>query len=191
MSEGCLSLWLAHLQHLQSRGGKVYFDTNYRAALWRGRTDQLQSYQAALLHCDYFLPSLEDCQQIWGCENLSHALDQLKSLLPVSGSAPVICLKAQQQLCWLEAGLCRQFSLRFSDQMLDATGAGDAFSGALIAALQQGLEAAAAIQIAHSAASLVVQHQGAILPDAVWPALRQQLQQLGLPPKKAKSGNSV
>lgn len=188
MSEGCLSLWLAHLQQLQSRGGKVYFDTNYRAALWRERTDQLQWYQAALLHCDCFLPSLEDCQQIWGCENLKQALDQLQSLLPVAGPAALICLKAQQQLCWLEAGIISQFSLKFSDQMLDATGAGDAFSGALIAALQQGLAAEQAIQIAHSAASLVVQHQGAILPDAVWPVLRQQL---GLQPQKAKSGNSV
>lgn len=191
MSEGCLSLWLAHLQQLQSRGGKVYFDTNYRAALWRERTDQLQWYQAALLHCDYFLPSLEDCQQIWGCENLKQALEQLQSLLPVEGPVPVICLKAQQQLCWLEAGQCRQFSLTFSDQMLDATGAGDAFSGALIAALQQGLTAAVAIQIAHCAASLVVQYQGAILPDAVWPQLQQQLQQQGLQPQKAKSRNSV
>lgn len=191
MSEGCLSLWFAHLQRLQMSGGKVYFDTNYRAALWRGRTDQLQCYQAALLHCDYFLPSLEDCQQIWGCESLKQALDQLQSLLPVVGSAPVICLKAQQQLYWLAAGTQQHFHLKFSQQMVDATGAGDGFSGALIAALQQGLAADQAIQIAHLTASQVVQYQGAILPDAVWPELKQQLQQLGLQPQTAKSGNSV
>ncbi|RVT47103.1 sugar kinase [Rheinheimera sediminis] len=189
MSDVVLSRWLTFLQQLQSRGGRVCFDTNFRAALWLGRDDKLLCYQAALLHCDYFLPSLDDCLSIWGCDSLTQALEQLQSLLPVS--SPVICLTADQLVFWLEAGTLSQFSLQFSEQMLDATGAGDAFSGALIAALQQGLEAAVAIEIAHSAASLVVQHQGAILPDVVWPALRQQLQQLGLPPQTAKSGNSV
>ena len=191
MSDGVLSRWLAFLDQLQSRGGRVYFDTNFRAALWQSRDDKLLCYQAALLHCDYFLPSLDDCLSIWGCDSLTQTLDQLQSLLPVSGSVPVICLTALQQVFWLEAGAVHQFSLKFSEQMLDATGAGDAFSGALITALQQGMTAHQSVQIAHSAASLVVQHQGAILPDAVWPELKQQLLSLGLQSGKTTSGNSV
>ncbi|CAI3798541.1 sugar kinase [Rheinheimera sp. MM224] len=191
MSDGVLSRWLTFLQRLQSRGGRVYFDTNFRATLWQGRDDKLLCYQAALLHCDYFLPSLDDSLAIWGCDSLTQTLDQLQSVLPVSGPVPVICLTADQLVLWLEAGTVHQFSLKFSDQMLDATGAGDAFSGALIAALQQGLIAESAVQIAHAAASLVVQHQGAILPDSVWPQLQRQLTQLGLRPQDAKSGSSV
>ena len=191
MSDAVLSRWLVFLDQLQSRGGRVYFDTNFRAALWQSRDDKLLCYQAALLHCDYFLPSLDDCLAIWGCDSLTQTLDQLQSLLPVSGPAPLVCLTAQQQVFWLEAGTVSQFSLIFREQMLDATGAGDAFSGALIAAVQQGLTAESAVQIAHAAASLVVQHQGAILPDSVWPQLKQQLRQLGLQPQEAKSGNFV
>lgn len=191
MSDGVLSRWLQFLQQLRNRGGRVYFDTNFRAALWQGRTGKLISYQAALLHCDYFLPSLEDCQSIWECESLTQALDQLQSLLPVSGPAPVVCLTAQQQVFWLEGGTIKEFSLKFSEQMLDATGAGDAFSGALIAAIQQGIAAPQAVPIAHQAASVVVQHQGAILPDSVWPQLKQQLMQLGLRPQSTQSGSSA
>ncbi|MDF3127104.1 sugar kinase [Rheinheimera sp. 1928-s] len=191
MSDGVLSRWLTFLDQLQNRGGKVYFDTNFRAALWQSRHDKLLCYQAALLHCDYFLPSLDDCLAIWGCDSLTQTLEQLQSLIPVSEPAPVICLTAEQQVFWLEAGTVNQFSLTFSEQMLDATGAGDAFSGALIAAVQQGLTAESAVQIAHSAASLVVQHQGAILPDAVWPELKQQLQQQGFGPQQAQTGSSV
>lgn len=189
MSEAVLPRWLAFLTALQQRGGRVYFDTNYRAALWQGRTDCLSCYQAALFYCDYFLPSLEDCQSIWGVETQAQALEQLQSLLPVVGARPVICLTAQQQVYWLDAGSVQQFGLTFSDQMLDATGAGDAFSGALIATLQQGFTAEAAVQIAHSAASLVVQHQGAILPDALWPQLKQQLRSLGLQSDQTKGGS--
>jgi 2-dehydro-3-deoxygluconokinase len=191
MSDGVLSRWLLFLQQLRNRGGRVYFDTNFRAALWQDRTCKLTSYQAALLHCDYFLPSLEDCQSIWECDSLTQALELIQSELPVSGPAPVVCLTAQQQVFWLEASTIKQFSLKFSEQMLDATGAGDAFSGALIAALQQGLTAESAVQIAHSAASLVVQHQGAILPDSVWPQLKLRLLQLGLRPQQTQSGSSV
>lgn len=187
MSDGVLSRWLTFLQQLQKRGGRVYFDTNFRAALWQDRDDKLLCYQAALLHCDYFLPSLDDCQSIWGVETQTQALEQLQSQLPVTGAKAVICLTAQQQVYWLEAGNIQPFSLNFSNQMLDATGAGDAFSGALIAALQQGLTAESAVQIAHSAASVVVQHRGAILPDAVWPALKQQLLALGLQTDKTKA----
>jgi len=187
MSDGVLSRWLLFLQQLRNRGGRVYFDTNFRAALWQDRTGKLTSYQAALLHCDYFLPSLEDCQSIWECDSLTQALELLQSELPVAGPEPVVCLTAQKQVFWLDAGTIKQFSLKFCEQMLDATGAGDAFSGALIAAVQQGLTAESAVQIAHAAASLVVQHQGAILPPSVWPQLQQQLKLLGLQPAAIKS----
>jgi 2-dehydro-3-deoxygluconokinase len=191
MSETVLPRWLAFLAALQQRGGRVYFDTNFRAALWQGRHDKLACYQAALLHCDYFLPSLDDCLAIWACDGVDQTLHQFQSLLPVTRPTPVICLTAEQQVFWLEAGTTQQFSLQFSQQMVDATGAGDAFSGALIVALLQGMAAGQAIGVAHSAASLVVQHQGAILPDSVWPELKQQLLQLGLKPQDAKRGKSV
>lgn len=191
MSDSVLSRWLDFLSQLQHRGGRVYFDTNFRAALWQGRHDKLACYQAALLHCDYFLPSLDDCLAIWSCDGVDQTLDQLQRLLPLSGLAPVICLTAEQQVFWLEAATVQKFSLQFSQQMVDATGAGDAFSGALIVALQQGMAAGQAIAVAHSAASTVVQHQGAILPDSVWPELKKQLRQLGLQSEYISSESSA
>ena len=190
MSEAVLSSWLEYLLQLQQRGGQVYFDTNYRAALWQGRIDLLQCYQAAMQHCNYFLPSLEDCHCIWGSDTPAQALELLQRLLSTATVSsftnssftdkPVICLTAQQQLCWLDGSGYQQFSLQFSPQMVDATGAGDAFSGALIAALQQALPIAQAVNIAHKAASTVVQQQGAILSEATWPELLAQLKSLGL-----------
>jgi 2-dehydro-3-deoxygluconokinase len=188
MSPEVTSLWLDFLAEHQRRGGRVYFDTNYRSALWAGRDDCLLCYQQALRHCNYFLPSLDDCFAIWGGSELQTGLKLLEELALEFQPKVQICLTAKAEVFWWQGGHWQQFSLSFSEKIQDATGAGDAFSGALIAALQQDLTPAMAIPIAHTAASTVVQHKGAILPKASWPVLTQQLQALGLRPKTLSAG---
>lgn len=181
MSEAVLAQFLLALQRLRQRGGRVYFDSNYRAALWRDRPGAQPWYQAALLHCDYFFPSLDDIRAIWpGLHELAPALDVLAQLALQHQPAMQIYLRAEAQVCWWSNRQWQHFPLQFCAPVVDTSGAGDAFCAALIAAIQQQLAPAQAVAIAHQAASTLVAYSGAILPAAAWPALKAKLAGLGL-----------
>ncbi|GFD93396.1 2-dehydro-3-deoxygluconokinase [Alteromonas sp. KUL156] len=162
MSEEVLHCWLAFLERQRAKGKLVFFDTNYRANLWRRRDDVVNAYQQAIAKADYFLPSDEDLKTIFKFSNTA-MLEQFCAALPC-----ITLMSAKRKACYWVKGELNTLPLDFSDTMVDATGAGDAFSGGFISGISQNMSIEQAIKKAHACASKVVQFKGAILPESQW-----------------------
>lgn len=139
-------------------GTRVSLDANLRLKLWplpRARA----CLTAALADCDLFLPSLEDMQILSGLE----APEAIVDWCHANGAKDVV-LKLGPDGALVSSGGTRERVSGRRVTLVDATGAGDCFSGNLLARLCAGDDVFTAARWANVAASLAVQGHGAVAP---------------------------
>ncbi len=153
----------------RARGGVVVFDSNYRSVLWSGQDNPTAYYDAAIAHADLYLPSLEDEQLIHNYPDEEAVIKALRQL-----DCEHVVLTLSGEVVWINAADVNRYSVSVTEAV-DTTGAGDAFSGGLIAALCSGKTMPEAIGFAHRVASDVVLVRGAILPKDYWDTLKTVL----------------
>lgn len=170
MSQSVRERFFDWLAVYRSEGGVVCFDSNYRPKLWAAEDDMRTTYESAIAVADMYLPSIEDGQAIHG----KFTTEVAKGFIQQFGLQHVV-ITNDDKATWLSQEQVSDIPLTFASSIQDATGAGDAFSGGLLAALLQGAPMPQAINFAHEVASAVVQTQGAILPKKVWRDLKQTL----------------
>lgn len=150
-------------------GTAVSLDANLRLKLWplaRARACIVE----AIRYCDIFLPSLEDAQQLSGLDlpdsiiDWAHACGAVRVVLKM-GADGALASDGQQRLR-LPA---------YQVRAIDASGAGDCFSGNLLARLVQGADLFGAARYANAAAALAVQGFGAVAPLPAADAVRRLL----------------
>ncbi|TQV85109.1 sugar kinase [Exilibacterium tricleocarpae] len=151
------------LEAYRAGGGRVYFDSNYRAALWRSQDSVAAIYDSAIAHTDLYLPSLDDECAIRGLDSEV----AITAALQRTGVAEAVMTLPGEAL-WITPQQVTRYALPQSAAVVDTTGAGDAFSGALMAGLIGGAAMPAAIRFAHRVAAAVVGVQGALLPEKAW-----------------------
>ena len=153
----------------------VSFDSNLRLKLW--------SIERARIHiantvsrCDLFLPSIEDMTTLTGLTDpeaitrWSHDQGAPRVVLKLG---PQGALVSEQRLpVGGKPGQPQYDSVLIPGRqvsMVDATGAGDCFCGNILARLSLGDDLVTAARYANTAASLAVQHWGAVacLPTAL------------------------
>jgi 2-dehydro-3-deoxygluconokinase len=152
---------LAALDATRARGGRVAFDTNFRARLWPDRASAQAAYRAALGRADIVLASAEDLDQLFGGGGLAE--------LP-TGHAEVVVKLAEPAVRIFHRGAGVTVPAPPVAKVVDTTAAGDSFAAAYLAARLAGADAAAAARCGHCLAGAVVQHRGAILPRSAMPA---------------------
>ncbi len=112
---------------------------------------------ALLANLDWITPNAGEAVLLTGCDAPAAAAAEL---LGRGVRNVAITLGADGAMLVNDDG-CEVFEAATVD-VVDTTGAGDTFNGVLAAALNEGLDSAAAIQLAVRAASLSVQRPGAI-----------------------------
>lgn len=138
--------------------GLFAFDPNLRTALWPLETAHAVTHEV-MRHCDIALPGLDDARQLTGLQmpeeiaRFYHDLGASVVALTL-GAEGVLISTAEQQVTL--PGL--QVTAK------DATGAGDCFNGAFLAALLAGLEPVVAADRANRAAALSTTGYGAVAP---------------------------
>lgn len=163
---------LAAARIAREHGVKVAYDPNYRPRLWAGQGG-LAAARAALLELlpltDFLLPSYPADVVL------------LDSVLPDAGPAAVRAAAAQFALggaevamkCGADGSLVVQDGVQTAvsavpaPQVVDTTGAGDAWNGAYLLHRLQGTPPARAAALANGIAADKLRHRGAIppLPD--------------------------
>ena len=149
---------LEAIEVAQAHQTLVSLDANLRLKLWplpRARA----CIAAALARCDLFLPSLEDAVLLCAQEDPQAIVDWSHR-----AGASVVVLKLGAQGCLVSDGVRRETIPGRSVPLVDATGAGDCFSGNLLARLARGMDLFEAARAANVAASLAVQGFGAVAP---------------------------
>ncbi|TDH64085.1 sugar kinase [Dankookia rubra] len=155
----------------KAAGVKVSYDTNLRLALWP------QARAAAVIHAaiaaaDIALPSLDDARVLTGLQAPEAIADFYLRL-----GCPIVLLKQGKDgvlVATPEGG--RTLIPPCRVKAVDATGAGDAFAGALLARLLAGDAPVEAATYANACAALSTTGYGAVAPlprpDAVRALLR-------------------
>lgn len=161
----------------------VAIDTNYRAALWPPERAAALIH-AAIAQADIALPSIDDARLLSGRAEPDAILDFYLGLGP---SIVALKLGAAGALLASPAGRLRVPALAV--RAVDATGAGDVFSGSFLARLLAGDAAEAAARYAAAAAGLSTTGLGAVAPiprpEAVRAALAGLTARPAMPEKTA------
>ncbi len=171
---GRRALW-SWLRGYRAAGGTVVYDSNYREALWPALAQARSAHLEMLEHTDIFLPGVADELRLRELTDRS----ALGGILADLTASEVVLKDGGAQVTVYEGGKVSVISPEAVAQVVDASGAGDAFNGAYLAARIHGLNTGAAAGFACTVSAAVIQHRGAVLPAAAWQLLRDQLRHNG------------
>lgn len=143
----------------KSAGVKLSYDTNLRASLWPAARAAAVIH-AAIAQADIALPSLDDATALTGLTEPEAIADFYLGL-----GCPLVLLKlGKEGVLLARPGAERIRIPPHRVAAVDATGAGDAFAGALLARLLAGDAALAAARYANACAALATTGYGAVAP---------------------------
>lgn len=143
-------------------GARIAFDPNARPVLWKSLAIMGSTMTVAAGLSDIVLPTFSDERATFGdadaAATRSRYLDLgVGEVVVKDGSAPAL-LGFAGQLAEVPAT---------QGTVVDATGAGDAFNGAYLAARLNGADPLEAAAAAHRVAGLVIGHRGALIDPAL------------------------
>jgi 2-dehydro-3-deoxygluconokinase len=153
---------LALLDALVAAGTRVAFDSNYRPAGWPDPATAAARIDDVLARTALALPTLDDEQALHGDRDAGATLRRIAAL----GVEEVVVklgpdgALVQGELVPAEPGV----------DVVDTTGAGDAFDAGYLHARLAGLAPAAAAAEGARLAATVLRHRGAIVPAEAMPA---------------------
>lgn len=151
------------LKRLRSQVGRIAFDPNVRLMLWETPQVAAAVIGAAISACDIALPSSDDLSVLLHTDQPAQQLAVLKQL-----GVHEVALTLGPAGCTVADGDdCTQLASPVPENVLDTSGAGDAFNGVYLAKRLQGLGAVQAAEAGLRVASRVVTHAGAVVPAKV------------------------
>lgn len=168
LSDSAQAATLHAAQLAREAGTLVAFDPNYRPGLWavRGGAGAARAALAELLpHVDLLLPSFPaDGLFLPGA-----ATDAAQAAGAFGRLAPVVALKAGAGGAWLCSPQCSPEGVVHTPaepdvQVVDTTGAGDAWNGAFLAGLLDRQPLTRALRLANITAARKLRFRGAIPP---------------------------
>lgn len=143
-------------------GRLVAFDPNIRPALWPDVGDMRSSIMLAASASSIVLPTFSDDAPFFG----DRSAEQTVRRYLESGAREVV-VKDGPNPVHVSTGRNSLFvSVEEVDNIVDATGAGDAFNGAYLAARLAGSSPEIATRAGARMAAKVIRHQGALIPRA-------------------------
>jgi 2-dehydro-3-deoxygluconokinase len=148
----------AAMQLARAAGSMVSFDANLRLKLWPLARARACITEAVALS-DIFLPSLDDAVSLCGLDEPDRIIDWGHSR-----GAKKVVLKLGRGGALASDGARRERIAGHPVKLIDATGAGDCFSGNLLARMAQGASLFEAARYANAAAALAIQGFGAVAP---------------------------
>lgn len=146
----------------RDQGKIVALDPNYRPQLWEGTGDGIEYIKNLLPEIDIIKPSLDDAEALFG---RGDAASYLKSF-HASGCKLVILTQGADGLFVSTGDEIKHFE-SLANEVVDTTGAGDAFWSGFYAGLSSGYKLELAVQLGNAVAAEVIKEVGAIvdLPD--------------------------
>ncbi|UCG74234.1 MAG: sugar kinase [Chromatiales bacterium] len=162
---------LATLGSLRRAGSRIVFDSNYRPRLWPVVRDAQACHRDAMAVADIVIASFDDERALFGDESAAAT----RARISAAGLAEVVVRQGHGDSLLLADGQSESVPPAVAGQVVDTTGAGDAFDAAYLAARLSGQPGAAAARAGHRLAAQVVAVPGAILLRATTPALEALL----------------
>jgi 2-dehydro-3-deoxygluconokinase len=136
----------------------VALDTNYRARGWPGPEVARRRIADVLARGDLALPTLDDERGLFGDRDLDGCLERLHGL----GVSEVAVKLGREGACVSWPGGLERVPARSGVDVVDSTGAGDAFDAAYLHARLAGEDPPTAAAAGNALAAATLGHRGAI-----------------------------
>ncbi|MGY2574232.1 sugar kinase [Vibrio sp. C8] len=136
----------------------ISFDTNLRLKLWPLSRARAVIHET-IRHVDFCMPSLDEAQLLTGLEDANDVADFYLGL-----GAKTVVLKMGKDGAMVATDDRRFTAGGHSVNTVDATGAGDCFSGAFLSQVVKGKSLEQALTYANCAAALTTTGYGAVAP---------------------------
>jgi 2-dehydro-3-deoxygluconokinase len=154
-------------QALRARGAAVVFDNNYRPRLWPDRATARAAFGRFMALASTALLTLDDELALWGeGQQAADAEAVLRRTLALPCPEVVIKRGAAPTLVRSADHAAVEVPTEHVAVVVDTTAAGDSFAGAYLAARLSGGNAEQAAACGNRLAARVVQHSGAVMPEA-------------------------
>ena len=145
-------------------GARVAFDPNIRPRLWTGPRAMKGVLSSAAAIADIVLPTHADEAPIFGDADDKATARRYRD----EGAAEVVVKNGADPALLAADGVDERIAAVKAEKVVDATGAGDSFNGAYLAARLSGRSMQEAVTEAHRVAAVVIGHKGALVkPDLV------------------------
>lgn len=153
---------LRMLEAAHAEGTRVSLDPNYHPSVWPPGEEHLDVLEQAFRTVDVTKPSLDDCERLFG---RAEPEEHLERFLAWGARLVVLTLGRDGALVGRPDAPGRSVPAEAVD-VVDVTGAGDAFWAGFLLALGDGLDDEAAVRVGHRVAAIKLQRVGQ-LPDHV------------------------
>lgn len=158
--------WKDLASEVQSRGGTVAFDPNYRPQGWRDVGEARAAFDLIAPHVDMVLCTDGDERLLYGTDDPVRIHARWRN----AGAKEVVLKRgAAGAIVFPDSGVVELAAIA-GMQVVDTTGAGDSFNAAYLASRLQGGGMAEAASAGNELAGAVVQISGAVLPAHLMPA---------------------
>ncbi len=154
LREACLT----SMQEVKAAGGRATFDINMRTKLWDIGTARASCEEAFRLS-DVVFASIEDVNTLYGIQSPKEAAARLRGFGPGT-----VVVKHGGEGCLVSSGSEVFESPGYRVQVVDTTGAGDAFDGAFALASLEGWEPRRCAAFANAVGALTATGLGAVAP---------------------------
>jgi 2-dehydro-3-deoxygluconokinase len=161
----------AALGEARAGGRQVVFDSNFRPTLWPDRGEAQRIFAEFLSTVTLALPTFEDEQALFADADPVATARRYRA----AGVDEVVVKHGGQGCLVLTGETPRSVPVPAPVAPVDTTAAGDSFNAGYLAARLLGADPVRAAGAGHGLAGAVIGHQGAIIPRAATPTLRELL----------------
>ncbi|OOF63534.1 sugar kinase [Rodentibacter sp. Ppn85] len=159
LSESSRQKLFDFLPHFKAEGGKIVFDNNFRAILWKNLLNAQMAYQQMLSLTDVAFLTLDDEEKLWGVHSIEDCIKRTRGF----GVAEIV-IKRGAASCIVEHHKRFDIPAQKIKKVVDTTAAGDSFSAGYLAGRLQNNNEVESAEIAHRVAGKVICHRGALIP---------------------------
>ena len=147
------------LVECREAGAIIIMDSNYRSRLWENKQSAKNALAALAEVCDVSLVSLDDEKELWGAEvNASKVLDRYHQ----AGVREVVVKSKDKPVLVSDGTFMHEVLVKPVNEVVDATGAGDAFNAGYVLARIKQLDLISSVTVGCASARTVLGYKGAL-----------------------------